>query len=184
MFWSRAYPTPASARTSDTNVASHAGGRNFVWRRGRRSPQSLDLGANRSEWTGRAGTGIALSREESRHEHEDRPYQETEGASKPSQRYPRRSQSSCGDDRTYCTPRLRAVRAAGRRPWTRLGRLALGRTRTRGLRLIGMRRAAFVDNEIASFPHLRSANLLLIGSDAATREFLAPLIASAVSPVV
>jgi len=47
-----------------------------------------------------------------------------------------------------------------------------------------MRRAAFVDNEIASFPHLRSANLLLIGSDAATREFLAPLIASAVSPVV
>jgi hypothetical protein len=33
-------------------------------------------------------------------------------------------------------------------------------------------------------PHLRTANLLLIGPDAATREFLAPLIASLPSPVV
>lgn len=33
-------------------------------------------------------------------------------------------------------------------------------------------------------PHLRSANLLLIGPDAATREFLAPLLASLPSPVV
>jgi hypothetical protein len=47
-----------------------------------------------------------------------------------------------------------------------------------------MGRAPFVDSEIASFPRLGSANLLLIGSDAATREFLAPLIASAASPVV
>jgi len=33
-------------------------------------------------------------------------------------------------------------------------------------------------------PHLRSANLLLIGPDAATREFLVPLLASLPSPVV
>ena len=33
-------------------------------------------------------------------------------------------------------------------------------------------------------PHFRSANLLLIGPDAATREFLAPLMASLPSPVV
>jgi sigma-54-interacting transcriptional regulator len=33
-------------------------------------------------------------------------------------------------------------------------------------------------------PHLRTANLLLIGPDGATREFLAPLIASLPSPVV
>ena len=33
-------------------------------------------------------------------------------------------------------------------------------------------------------PYLRSANLLLIGPDAATREFLVPLMASLASPVV
>jgi hypothetical protein len=33
-------------------------------------------------------------------------------------------------------------------------------------------------------PYLRSANLLLIGPDAATSEFLAPLMASLASPVV
>ena len=42
----------------------------------------------------------------------------------------------------------------------------------------------FVDSEVALLRHLRSANLLLIGPNAATREFLAPLIASLASPVV
>jgi hypothetical protein len=41
-----------------------------------------------------------------------------------------------------------------------------------------------VDSEVALLPHLRPANLLLIGPDAATREFLAPLMASLPSPVV
>jgi sigma-54-interacting transcriptional regulator len=40
------------------------------------------------------------------------------------------------------------------------------------------------DEEGALFSQLRSPNLLLIGPDAATREFLAPLMATFVAPVV
>jgi Sigma-54 interaction domain len=45
-------------------------------------------------------------------------------------------------------------------------------------------RAMSDDRDIASLPLLQSANLLLIGPDAATRGFLAPLMASLASPVV
>jgi hypothetical protein len=40
------------------------------------------------------------------------------------------------------------------------------------------------DTSIAWLPHLRAANLLLIGPDDAAREFLAPLIASLPPPIV
>jgi hypothetical protein len=44
--------------------------------------------------------------------------------------------------------------------------------------------APSADKDVALLPYLRSANLLLIGPDAATRGFLAPLMASLALPVV
>jgi transcriptional regulator of acetoin/glycerol metabolism len=45
------------------------------------------------------------------------------------------------------------------------------------------RRATCFSKDTALLPYLRSANLLLIGPDAATSEFLAPLLTSLASPV-